>query len=392
MKVSLLVFVTATARVAASHGSISRVVQQRHAASQVSQHPRGLLPDGVTTTPPACALKCQVQFAPATFSSDPIQKVCSKQIVPEVSDKLKACLVRSCTVPELLQAKRLTAELSRKPQTDLGPMILAVIWATESISVIAVVLRVLARTALLETSRFEVNRWGWDDTTITVVLAASLVAEIIVSLVVVEGGYGKDVWMLTPSQITYGLKCWPVSYAWTWLAGQDQGTCWDYGASVTSHGALNMASDWIIFIMSIKNLVELNMKRAKKIVAIAVLAWGLGGSVCSVFRLIELVHATRADSQQGDNITLRLAKILMWSTAEFNSTLFCACMPTAVQVIRRIMYKADASYPRSHKLPYGQSDDNTGSQRTAITKASRRGHLSLKLTNISEVALDGIET
>lgn len=87
------------------------------------------------------------------------------------------------------------------------------------------------------------------------------------------------------------------------------------------------------------------------------------------------------------------------STAEVNSTLFCACMPMALQVIRRIIKKADGSYPRSHKLGgkcssssyYGQTDDTLASRRTAATKASRRGHLSLELTKISKIALnDGL--
>ena len=108
------------------------------------------------------------------------------------------------------------------------------------------------------------------------------------------------------------FQCWPVSYAWTRLFGQEQGTCWHFGASVLTHGALNMASDWIIFFMPIKNLMELKMQRAKKVLVIVALAWGLGGSVCSIFRLVELFHAGRLSNLDEDaNITLRLAKVLM---------------------------------------------------------------------------------
>ncbi|KAK8849152.1 CFEM domain protein [Apiospora arundinis] len=465
MKLSLLVFVSAIARVTVSQGINSSVAQQQNASGQVSQQLHSLMPDGVTTLPPACALKCYMQsapVAPVTSSFDPIQALCSKHVSPDpaVADQLKACLWNSCTVLELLQGKRYTAELCHEPKSDLGPTILAVIWVTESISIIAIFLRVLARTSVLESSKFEENRWGWDDTTITVALVANLSAGVVVTLAITKGGYGQNVWMLKPNQITYGIKhliisepiylfslgivkvaillfylrifpsksghrrfrifcwvliaaisvytvvhmlilifqCWPVSHAWNQFTGHSQGTCWDYRPSVLSHGILNMASDWIVFVMPIKNLLDLKMKKAKKGLVIAVLAFGLGGSVCSIFRLVELNHARRADFKTDPNVALRFAKFLMWSTAEANATLFCACMPMAVQVVRRITGKVHASYPRSQKLgqkiseyssSYGHTDGSTQHTTTITTKASRRGHLSMELTNISEIALGG---
>ncbi|KAK8017203.1 hypothetical protein PG991_008279 [Apiospora marii] len=466
MRVSLLLFVSAMARFAVSRSITSPGVQQRQTTNQTSHNPFSSLIDGSANKPPACSLICVMQSmpsAPATTTPiDPIQALCSKKVIPGVSDKLQACLFSSCTLQELLQAKRFTAALCHEPRTDLVPMIMAVTWAPGALSMIALVLRVLARTALLETSRFEANRWGWDDTVIIVAMVVNLASGVLVSLAVVGGGFGRDVWVLTPSQITYGIKCliitepiyfvslgvvkvsillfylrifpkqsghhrfrilcwtmigavsiytlvhmfilifqcWPVSYAWTRFFGDyDAGSCQDLGASTAVHGALNMAADWIIFVMPIKGLVELKMKRAKKALAIAVLACGLGGSVCSIFRLVELVHVGNMDFKDDPNVTVRLAKFLIWSTAEINTTLFCACMPMALQVVRRIIKKAEGSYPRSHKLGgksssfsyYGHTDDTMGSRRTAATKASRRGHLSLELTNISETALnDGL--
>ncbi|KAK8108446.1 50S ribosomal protein L36e [Apiospora sp. TS-2023a] len=464
MRASLLVVLSAMARFAASQSIISSVIQQRQTTNQTSHNPFSSLLDGAATKPPACSVICVMKSASATSSSsiDPLQALCSKHVDPVVAEKLQTCLFTSCTLQELLQAKRFTASLCHEKQTDLGPMIMGVIWASEAISVLAIILRVLARTAILETSRFEANRWGWDDTVIMSALFANLASGVLVSMAVVEGGYGKDVWVLTESQITYGIKyliitepiylaslgvvkvsillfylrifpkqsghhrfrilcwvmiaavslytvvhmlilifqCWPTSYAWTRFFGDyDAGTCKDLEASTITHGVLNMAADWIIFVMPIKGLVELKMKRAKKVLAIAVLAWGLGGSVCSVFRLVELIHVRKIDFKEDPNVTLRLAKFLIWSTAEVNSTLFCACMPMALQVVRRIIKKVDGSYPSSHKLGgksssfsyYGQTDDTLASRRTAATKASRRGHLSLELTNISEIALnDGL--
>ncbi|KAK7955738.1 GMC oxidoreductase [Apiospora aurea] len=458
MKVFLLVFVAAMARLAVSQGIISPEAQQRHAASEISQHPRGLFPEGLTTMPPACALKCQMQSAPPTNTSlsNPIQALCSRQVDPAAAEKLKVCLASSCTLTELLQARRFTAELCHEPETNISPMILAVMWVGGCICIIGILLRVLARTALLETSKFEASRWGWDDTAITVALASNVAAGIITSLAIAGGGFGRDVWMLTPDEITYGIKmliitepiyyfslgqvkvaillfylrifprqsghqrfrvlcwvmiaavaiytvanmlilifqCWPVSYAWTRAFGHQQGTCQDLNASVSIHTSLNMAADWTIFIMPIKNLVQLKMKRAKKVLAIAVLAFGLGGSVCSIFRLVELVNVWQSDFRDDPNITMRLAKFFIWSAAEVTATLFCACMPMAVQVVRRLTKKADGSRPQklgqkdgSYGSYYNQADDSTSTRRTAATQASRRGHLSMELTNISELAL-----
>ncbi|KAK8081080.1 hypothetical protein PG997_008898 [Apiospora hydei] len=159
MKVFLLVFVAAMARLAVSQAIISHEVQQRHAASEIPQHPRGLFPDGLTTMPPACA-----------------------QVDPAAAEKLKVCLASSCTLTELLQARRFTAELCHEPETDISPMILAVMWVGGCICIIGILLRVLARTAILETSKFEASRWGWDDTAITVALASNVAAGIITSL------------------------------------------------------------------------------------------------------------------------------------------------------------------------------------------------------------------
>ncbi|KAK8057868.1 CFEM domain-containing protein [Apiospora saccharicola] len=490
MRASLLVVLSAVATCAASQGIVSSAIQQRQTTNQTSHYPFSPLLDGAVTKPPACSVICVMQSASPTSSSsiDPIQALCSKTVDPVVADKLQACLFSSCTLQELLQAKRFTAALCHEKQTDHGPMIMGVVWASQAISVIAIILRVLARTAILETSRFEANRWGWDDTVIMSASFANLASGVLVSMAVVDGGYGKDVWVLTEDQITYGIKvsdsiaiplynnlppskcrctdntakhlittepiyiaslgvvkvsillfylrifpkqsghhrfrilcwimigavslytlvhmlilifqCWPTSYAWTRYFGDyDAGTCKDLEPSIITHGVLNMAADWIIFVMPIKGLVELKMKRAKKVLAIAVLAWGLGGSVCSIFRLIELLHVRKIDFKEDPNVTMRLAKFLIWSTAEVNTTLFCACMPMALQVVRRIIKRVDGSYPSSHKLGgksnsfsyYGQTDDTLASRRTAATKASRRGHLSLELTNISELALnDGL--
>lgn len=218
------------------------------------------------------------------------------------------------------------------------------------------------------------------------------------------------------------FHCWPVSYAWTRFFGDySAGECKDLGASTATHGGLNMAADWIIFVMPIKGLVELKMKTAKKVLAISVLACGLGGSLCSIFRLVELVNVSKLDFKDDPNVTVRLAKFLICkyapppvlcvqrrlthhddfpgSTAEINTTVFCACMPMALQVVRRMVKKMNGSYARSHKLGgksssfgySGQTDDTSGTRRTAATKAGRRGHLSLELTNISEIALnDGL--
>lgn len=207
------------------------------------------------------------------------------------------------------------------------------------------------------------------------------------------------------------FQCWPVSYAWTRYEGQGQGTCWEFGASVLTHGVLNMISDWVIFFMPIKNLIELKMSRAKKVLVIVVLAWGLGGSVCSVFRLVELARVARSYAAQDPNYTQTLATFLMcksstacspcsnnasktnaWlpgSTAEVNSTLFCACMPMAVQVVRRLLTRCQGLERESGSFgAYGRTDDMTDSERTATTKASRQSHFSLELTNVSEVALN----
>lgn len=127
-------------------------------------------------------------------------------------------------------------------------------------------------------------------------------------------------WIMTAAVSLYTVvhmlilifQSWPTSYAWTRFFGNyDAGTCKDLGASTITHGVLNMAADWIIFIMPIKGLVELKMKRAKKVLVIAVLAWGLGVSVCSIFRLIELIHVRKIDFKEDSNVTVRLAKFLI---------------------------------------------------------------------------------
>ncbi|KAK8117772.1 uncharacterized protein PG998_006053 [Apiospora kogelbergensis] len=387
---------------------------------QSGHGPRGLSADVAPVMPPVCALKCHMKFAPATSSSGPIRSLCSQQVVPAVSDDLNACLASSCTLQELLQAKRFTVELCQEPQTDLGPTILAVVWASEAISVIAMVLRALARTAVLEANRFEANRWGWDDTVITVALLANLGSGITIAIVYLfslgqvkvaillfylrifprqSGHYRFRIlcWIMLTAISIYTVahilllifQCWPVSYAWTRYEGQGQGTCWEFGASVLTHGVLNMISDWVIFFMPIKNLIELKMSRAKKVLVIVVFAWGLGGSVCSVFRLVELARVARSYAAQGPNYTQTLAPFLMWSTAKVNSTLFCACMPMAVQVVRRLLTRCQGLERESGSFgAHRRTDDMTDSERTAATKASRQSHFSLELTNVSEVALN----
>lgn len=186
------------------------------------------------------------------------------------------------------------------------PVALIVLFSLETMFLI---LRIICRTLKLAA-------WGWDDLFIIAAFAGTVV---LIAGCVVQGqhGMGRDIWTLTPDQITqfikkffmfgsvyaftlglirisicffylrlfpdekvrmlvwatqifnaivlvvffifYFLQCRPLNYYWTQWDGEHQGTCFNFSAMVYTHAGVNLLLDIWMLALPFSQIITLTM-------------------------------------------------------------------------------------------------------------------------------------
>lgn len=186
-------------------------------------------------------------------------------------------------------------------------------------------LRILCRALKLST-------WGWDDLFITIAYAGS-VAMLIGRSLQGKSGMGRDIWTLTPDEITdfikfflifgstytlalgairisicffylrlfpderarqivwatqifnfvsfiilyifYFLQCRPLSYYWTKWDGEHQGTCFNFSAMAYSHAGVNISLDLWMLALPFWQVMKTKMSPRKKVQAFVMFGCGI---------------------------------------------------------------------------------------------------------------------
>ncbi|KAI1345199.1 hypothetical protein F5Y15DRAFT_20395 [Xylariaceae sp. FL0016] len=370
---------------------------------------------GVSTLPPTCAIACQSQFAAvdSTATMPDLESMCTNTD-PAIEKAILACVMQKCTVSEALQAKKFTAELCHEPTHDKTAIILGAVWGFEAFGFIGLFLRILSRFLV------EGRKIGVDDLLAILVLAANITAGAIVTIATVDYGYGKDIWMLTPDQITHCLMymititpvyifsvgilkvaliifylrifdaqsgnkrfrimCWvmmaisigyttahiftsifncqPISFAWTSWDGLHQGKCGDRGIDGLSHAIMNVCVDFILFFMPIPKLWRLNMSTRKTLLIITMFAFGLCTTACSIVRLSDLNMLGYSSLSNG---TVTTVPFMIWTIAECKFGLFCACIPMSMQSLCILLTKLFGSIKSEAQQSHEPSKRSGGS-------------------------------
>jgi hypothetical protein len=153
------------------------------------------------------------------------------------------------------------------------------------------------------------------------------------------------------------FQCSPVKYAWLrWDDPQGRnGSCVDVYIGGYMHAALNMGLDIIILIMPMPLLYKLQFgySTRQKSHAFIMFSFGLIATVVSILRLQSLLQFGKSDNPTWDYWAAAI-----WSPAEMNASIICACLPAAKVALAKIVPGWMVSMISSTKGHHSGPDQN----------------------------------
>ncbi|KAK2023694.1 hypothetical protein LX32DRAFT_132227 [Colletotrichum zoysiae] len=324
--------------------------------------------------------------------------ICTNQ---PLNAAIGACLAQNCTVVESLQAQNYSKTSCGVPirhNTEQAP----VAWTLFGIAVVAVSARLLSKVSSLNPA----FPFRLDDGAILAAMIA-LIASNIGSQTLIGLGLGKYIWSVPPENITqilliffaeellyafvvaatklsilifylrlfnepwfrvfcyvmlaltamFGLGqmlvitfiCTPISYNWTQWDGKHLGKCGDVTLMTFCNGGINLALDFILFVMPVTQFIKVSWATKKKIGVSLIFLVGLLVTASSSVRM-----ATVAMFGHTNNPTYDFKQLSIWSLVEMHLSVICACMPGMTAFVRRIRpYVIHRSDPALHQQKPG---------------------------------------
>ncbi|KAL4739336.1 hypothetical protein BDV11DRAFT_205185 [Aspergillus similis] len=326
-------------------------------------------------TMPQCASDClATSLKNSTCSATDAECICADQILMA---NVQTCVLGS-------SAQNATATMCNQPVRDKSWVAPTATIVTGSLALICVLVRVYDCLARKE--------FKWADVCAVFAMAFSIPMDVF-EFYMKSAGMGKDVWTLTPSQITnaakytwvtqvayipaiiltkvailcffmqvfpgqkfrllcYGtivwcflfmisttitaiLACVPVDKMWTNWMGNHEGVCYDNNAFWWAHSAINIATDLWILGMPIPMLLKLQLKLKKKIYLLLMFSV--------------------------DNNVM----VATYSVIECNISIVCCCMPAILSALRRTFPTVFDSQNRS--LRYNSSPFSSNAIQKMVT-------------------------
>lgn len=127
------------------------------------------------------------------------------------------------------------------------------------------------------------------------------------------------------------FQCTPINYTWLRITGTVTGTCIHIEPFTYAYGAINIATDVLVFILPIHGLLKLKISWQKKFGLCSVFLVGFLVTICSIVRLQYLVRLS-----DSINISWDFQYIGMWSLVEANCSVVCCCMPAMAGLVQRV--------------------------------------------------------
>ncbi|KAL3457329.1 hypothetical protein BJX64DRAFT_293204 [Aspergillus heterothallicus] len=326
---------------------------------------------------PQCASDClATSLENSTCSATDADCICADQILMA---SVQVCVLGSCTVVEGLSAQNATATMCKQPIRDKSWVAPIATIVTGAMAIICVLTRMYDCLAKKE--------FKWADLCAALALAWSIPMDVF-EFYMKSAGMGKDVWTLTPDQITnaakytwvtqvayipaiiltkvaivcffmqvfpgpkfrmlcYGtivwcflfmisttitaiLACVPVEKMWTNWMGNAEGVCYDNNAFWWAHSAVNIATDLWVIGLPIPMLLNLQLKLKKKIYLVLMFSVGIVITVISIVRFSGLLKYSTSS-----NITYNNVMVATYSVIECNISIVCCCMPAILSTLRR---------------------------------------------------------
>ncbi|KAK2035205.1 CFEM domain-containing protein [Colletotrichum zoysiae] len=362
-----------------------------------------------TNAIPNCAVNCILQEIGRSSCYITNQTcICHDKIL---AGHVQTCVQAKCTVKEILVAQNQSMTACGVAPTQHDGVMQWFRGLLFCLPTLFIIIRVANKL-------MKISPWGWDDLTILIAyvhLASFLPA----SYLSEQTGGGRDIWTLTPGQITnyliffftfgllymtclffikasilflylrifpdeifrrvlwctqlFGLLLWlsftvtsfavcqPLNFFWNGWAGESKGKCFDLNAFGISHGALNLALDVWMLILPASQLYNLRMKRKKKVGVMLMFSVGIFLTAASAYRVKALVVFAKSY-----NITAESFETSIISHIELCVGIFVACLPSTRQVWRVVPPKILRAMRLSSGLqnsPKASPDVSQASQR-----------------------------
>ncbi|KAI0161225.1 hypothetical protein GGR57DRAFT_351303 [Xylariaceae sp. FL1272] len=374
----------------------------------------GLIASSRAQEMPKCAADClKTCIAQSQCSIDDFDCICADT---NLLDIVGTCSLKTCTIVEGLAAKNATNTLCGIPARDnslTAPIATAV---TGGLAFLAVLLRCC--------NSFLAKEFNWADTCAVLAMLSSIPMDVY-EFFMRRDGMGKDIWTLTPDQITSVLKstwvvqvsyipaiiltkiciicfylrifaavekfmiicyitiaycvcfliatflaqifgCSPISQAWTGWSGQTQGTCFDTNAFWWAHSALNIATDLWIMAIPISQIRKLQMSLKRKVYLSLMFSVGIIITIISIIRFSGLITYSTTSNPTYNNVA-----VTTFSVIECNLSIVCCCMPTLLALSRRLF---------STRITTTDHSDSSGGSSNATSRPQRGIQKSVETT------------
>ncbi|KAK9545726.1 hypothetical protein V6Z77_009280 [Aspergillus fumigatus] len=127
------------------------------------------------------------------------------------------------------------------------------------------------------------------------------------------------------------LQCRPIKGAWLHWDGEGHYSCNNINAQGWSAAAINMVLDLIVMALPLRELYRLNLSLRKKLFVMSMFSLGIFVTLVSIVRLNSLIHFAATN-----NLTWDYVEIGYWSTIEVHVGIICACLPAIRALLRRL--------------------------------------------------------
>ena len=161
--------------------------------------------------------------------------------------------------------------------------------------------------------------------------------------------------------LTTLFECTPIAKAYEKSL---PGYCIDSGTFFFTNAGFNIATDIAIMVLPLPVIRSLHLPNRQKVILSLVFAVGLLATATSIYRLFTL-HL----SAQQEDPTWVIGPGVLWSAAEMNVAIICACLPVLKGPLQSLFPRLFASSTRSYT--YGSSQRYGNGMRSADSRSKR---------------------
>ncbi|KAL6705438.1 hypothetical protein ACN47E_006703 [Coniothyrium glycines] len=384
---------------------------------------------------PVCAQLClKSAFGTGTCAPTDQACICTNAVF---QSNVTLCVSSTCTIPEALATRNISLTNCGAPVRAHGQDYVVL---SNTMVVIATIFVAIRFTFKATVSRMD---FGYDDWCVLATLVAATPSAVITVFGTVKNGLGRDIWTLTPTEITQMLKyfyimawlyfiqltllkltllffyirvfpskgvqrllwgtvifviawgtafvivavfqCRPISYFWLKWDGLHEGKCLKINAVAAANAAISIVLDFWILGVPLWQLWGLKLHWKKKVGVALMFCVGTFVTVVSILRLQALVHFAASS-----NASWEFYDVSVWSTIEICVGIMCACLPTLRLLLVRLFPILGGSSARSRQQYYNYGSGNELGRVSQTRSRNVNTNISSPRSGVFDKSGDGI--